>query len=100
MEEQQADVLCIQEHRLQEGNVEGIQNDLKEFMPGWTSVFDCSTAAGKLGYSGVGMFFRPGYGRKGGLLCFLRVVHTIPSYSCAQALAMVLVPNPYHDSCT
>ncbi len=52
-------MLCIQEHKLQEAKVPEVKVKLEEQLPGWTSVFDCSTV--RKGYAGVAMLFRPGY---------------------------------------
>lgn len=58
---QHADVLCIQEHKLQTLHVQDIQAKLADLLPGWTSTFACCTDENRKGQSGVAMLFRPGY---------------------------------------
>lgn len=59
---QQADVLCIQEHKLQQQHVPEVQATLANVLPGWTSTFSCCTAEGRKGQSGVAILTRSGYG--------------------------------------
>ncbi|KAI8469193.1 MAG: Endonuclease/exonuclease/phosphatase [Monoraphidium minutum] len=54
VERERVDVLCLQETKLQESHVDGIQRDLG--LPGWLTTFSCSTA--KKGYSGVATLCR------------------------------------------
>lgn len=71
---QQADVLCIQEHKLQTQHVQEVQATLADVLPGWTSTFACCTADGRKGQSGVAILCRKGYGRKPCHHCPRRIV--------------------------
>ncbi|CAG9467435.1 unnamed protein product [Pedinophyceae sp. YPF-701] len=56
--EEQPDIICIQEHKLQEKHVEEIQGEvLGALGEGWQAHFVCSTD--KAGYAGVAMFVAP-----------------------------------------
>lgn len=48
---EQADVICLQEHKLQDSHCDELSTALKALLPGWHMYFNCSTA--KKGYSGV-----------------------------------------------
>jgi exonuclease III len=50
------DVLCIQEHKLQEKHVEELEGQVLGTLEGWGICWSCSTA--KAGYSGVAILYR------------------------------------------
>lgn len=52
------DVLCIQEHKLQEKHVEELEAQVLATMDGWGVSWSCSTA--KAGYSGTAILYRKG----------------------------------------
>lgn len=53
---EEVDVLCIQEHKLQEKHVEDLQEQVLGTMEGWDVSWSCSTA--KPGYSGTAILYR------------------------------------------
>ena len=59
VEKESPDVLCIQEHKLQEVHVEEASKGMAEILPGYSQHWTCSTE--KKGYSGVATFVR-GFG--------------------------------------
>lgn len=50
------DVLCLQEHKLQESHVEAVQKELAVLAPGYAMHWSCSTH--KKGYSGVALLVK------------------------------------------
>ena len=56
------DVLCLQEHKLQEAHVDDIKADLKKLLPsyGTNTYWTCSRGAAKKGYSGVACLLKDG----------------------------------------
>lgn len=55
------DVLCIQEHKLQEHHVEEVLEALQDCLPGYSGLITCSGPPAKKGYSGVASFIRVNY---------------------------------------
>lgn len=53
---EEVDVLCIQEHKLQEKHVEELEEQVLGHMEGWGISWSCSTA--KAGYSGTAILYR------------------------------------------
>lgn len=53
---EEVDVLCIQEHKLQEKHVEELEEQVLGTMDGWGVSWSCSTA--KAGYSGTAILYR------------------------------------------
>jgi exodeoxyribonuclease III len=67
VQDEKPDVLCLNEHKLQETHVEDMKTELASLLPDYTvslQHFTCSTA--KKGYSGVAMLIRKGSVAEGG----------------------------------
>ena len=62
VEKEQPDVLCVQEHKLQEAHVAEATKSMAELLPGYTQHWTCSTE--KKGYSGVATFVKGASGGK------------------------------------
>mmetsp|Transcript_6885 Transcript_6885/g.7913 ORF Transcript_6885/g.7913 Transcript_6885/m.7913 type:complete len:463 (-) Transcript_6885:54-1442(-) len=56
VEKMKPDILCIQEHKLQEKHVAEVEQELKTIFPNYKSYWSCSGPPAKRGYSGVACF--------------------------------------------
>jgi endonuclease/exonuclease/phosphatase family metal-dependent hydrolase len=56
IEKESPDVLCIQEHKLQEAHVDNAREGIAELLPGYSQHWTCSTQ--KKGYAGVATFVK------------------------------------------